>query len=909
MIVVIITSFAANSSLTAEISAGQTGTPSVTSAENLLKRVVPSLIDKIRFEEISAEEGLDVFELQSAKETIVIRGNNGVSMASGLNWYLKHYCHCQITYRTRQLNLPDDIPLIPEKIRIVSPHKYRYYFNYCCFSYTLAFWDWSDWERMIDLMALYGINAPLSVTGQEGVWRNVARRVGLSEEQLQKFFVGAGYLPFGWMGCIDEWAGPLPKEWIDEHIDLQQKILARERELGMTPILQGFTGHAPEALQAVKPDLQMVKLTPWCNFPPTWFIDPVDPYFVEFGKIFIEEQTKLYGTDHLYASDTFIEMPPSDDDPAFLRKMGASIYESMRSADSDAIWVLQGWIFVNAPQFWQQPQREAFLRSVPQDKLLLLDLFCEVDPAWSKTEAFCGQPWVWCILQNFGGTVSLHGAIDVMANDLRKALQQRGKESGKLSGIGYIMEGLGYNPLIDEFQADMIWRETIPDTSEWIEGFVKRRYGQDNALAQEAWKLLHQDVYQLSGRSNFPLTGRPGFSFPLGGNAGLFIRLCKLESGLISAWEKLLEVADDFGTLDTYRFDLVNISRETLSSLTTLYYMQMIDAFQKKDRAALKAAADRMNELILDIDRLLGTHDAYLLGPWLERSKAWGRMEEQKKLYEWNARYIITLWAPEETWIHDFSYDMLDNYAIRQWAGILSDYILPRWQTFYRQLDLSLETGKPYNAPQVDRLILKQQEEWTHKNNLFTTIADESNTVRLSQSLLEKYKTEFINQTELHEYLKEMGEPVKYDPEDYPPVVSLTAGKPATCSDQLPSYPPSRANDGIRNNPNAYWACNADADGMAWWQVDLETLEEVARVVVVCYYGDSRHYGFLVEGSQDGQNWTILADKRYNFRRSTIDGYECRFEPQKIRYLRITQTSNSANIGRHLVEVMAFGKK
>ena len=718
----------------------------VRSAENLLKRVVPSLAAKIRFEEISSNDGLDVFELQSRNGILYIRGNNGISMASGLNWYLKHYCNCQITYRTRQLNLPDILPTIPEKVRIVSPHKYRYYFNYCCFSYTLAYWEWNDWEWMIDLMALYGVNAPLSVTGQEGVWRNVAKRVGLSKEDLGAFFVGPGYLPFGWMGCIDGWAGPLPDEWIDEHIVLQQKILAREREFGMTPILQGFTGHAPEKLQSVKPGLEMVKLTPWINFPSTWFINPVDPYFIEFGKIFVEEQTKLYGTSHLYASDTFIEMPPSDNDPEFLRSMGQAIFESMRQADVDAIWVLQGWIFIEAPEFWHQPQREAFLRSVPQDKLLLLDLYCESNPAWSKTDAFCGQPWVWCIIQNFGGAVSFHGAIDRMANDLSKAIQQRSRESGKLSGIGYIMEGLGYNPLIDEFQSDMAWRETIPNTSEWIEGFVKRRYGKDSAAAQEAWKLLYRNVYQNIRRTDFPLTQRPSLSLDVSRLTSHSLYASRLEYDLIPAWEKLLKASDEFGGLDTYRFDLVNISREALASLTSLYYMQIADSFRKKDRTALKTAAGRMEELILDIDRLLGTHDAFLLGHWLERAKAWGRTDEQRKLYEWNAREMITLWGPEYS--GDDYVAIVDNYSVRQWAGVLSDYILPRWQTFYRQLDLSLETGEPFDANKTDHFILRQQQEWTYKTNRFTTIADKDNTVQLSQSLLEKYKPEFFHQTD-----------------------------------------------------------------------------------------------------------------------------------------------------------------
>jgi len=66
-----------------------------------------------------------------------------------------------------------------------------------------------------------------------------------------------------------------------------------------------------------------------------------------------------------------------------------------------------------------------------------------------------------------------------MARDLSAALEQRGKASGKLSGIGFIMEGIGWNPVVDEFQSDMIWRDQTPEVEEWIEEFVRRRYGAD----------------------------------------------------------------------------------------------------------------------------------------------------------------------------------------------------------------------------------------------------------------------------------------------------------------------------------------------------------------------------------------------------------------------------------------------
>jgi len=56
----------------------------------------------------------------------------------------------------------------------------------------------------------------------------------------------------------------------------------------------------------------------------------------------------------------------------------------------------------------------------------------------------------------------------------------------------------------------------------------------------------------------------------------------------------------------------------------------------------------------------------------------------------------------------------------------------------------------------------------------------------------------------------------------------------------------------------------------------------------------------------DGETWDLAADRRDNREPSTADGYTCRIPPRPVRYLRITQPHNSANTGRHLVEVMAF---
>jgi len=864
----------------------------ITAAEGLLARTVPELVGKVVFTEIPAEGGKDVFELQTKDGRIIVSGNNGVSMASGLHWYLKHYCRCQISLRASQLKLPIPLPQITERVRIVSPYKYRYYFNYCAFSYTLAWWHWNDWERMIDLMALYGINAPLSVTGQEGVWRNAGKRLGLSEEQMQDFYVGPGYLPFGWMGCIDRWAGPLSNSWIDDHVELQKKILKRERELGMTPILQGFTGHAPRKLQEVNPDLKLVKLSPWVGFEPTYFIDPTDPNFIEVGKVFLEEQTKLFGTDHLYASDSFIEMPPTNNDPEFLRNMGRSIYESMRVVDDKAIWVLQSWPFcVHNIKFWQPPQAEAFFRSVPQGRLLVVDLYCEVKPGWSMFDgAFYGQPWVWCILQNFGGQVSLHGGIDIMADDLRKAIEQKGKEAGNMVGIGYIMEGLCYNPIIDEFQSDMVWRSSVPDTGEWRSDFVKRWYGTNSPKTQAVWERLHQTAYQQRSQEN-----RQG--------GGLLIRrpvptlgVRGLDKTFVPIWKELLDCADEVGNERTYQYDVTNITRHTLGKLAPLYSTEIIVAYRNKDREALKKAAEKLEGLFNDIDRQLATDSEFLLGTWLENAKRWGHTEEEKRHYEWNARRIITLWASE---------GRLDDYAAKQWAGMMRGYYRQRWKRFCESLDQALVEGKAWNAKQFNDDLLKWQNEWGNERTVFPMKPSGENPVHVAKTLYEKYAGEFDREFPLPNLISSGGELIS--PKDYPYIKSLTTGKPATASDTISRYPAHLANDGKRNNPDSFWACDVTGKTESpWWQVDLEGPTEVSRVVVVCYYADPRYYGFLLEGSLDGQNWTTLADFRENKELSKIDGYDCRFDKQTIRYIRVTQTHCSANTGRHLVEVMAF---
>jgi alpha-N-acetylglucosaminidase len=150
-------------------------------------------------------------------------------------------------------------------------------------------------------------------------------------------------------------------------------------------------------------------------------------------------------------------MTPPSGELEYLERLSRAIYHGMIDSDPQAVWVLQGWAFMYQRQFWTQDRIRAFLDAVPHDRMVVLDLFCEARPMWNETEAFCGKPWLWCNIQNFGDTVFLGGPLNTIATDLPAA--RRHPDRGRLVGLGFVNEGLGYNPVVHDLMFEMAWRD------------------------------------------------------------------------------------------------------------------------------------------------------------------------------------------------------------------------------------------------------------------------------------------------------------------------------------------------------------------------------------------------------------------------------------------------------------------
>ena len=649
------------------------------------------------------QDGKDWFAYYTEDGKVVLEGSNGVSVASALNHYLKENCGWHLSWCGKQEVLPQTLPLPTDKVMKVSPYKYRYYLNYCTFNYSMSWWDFDRWQKEIDFMALNGINMPLALTGQNSVWQRVYRKLGFTDEELETFFSGPAYFNWFWMGNLDGWGGPLPQSFMDDHEQLQKKILTAERTLGMTPVLPAFTGHVPPTFEKKFPDAK-VRKTEWVNFPEVSILDPEEELFTEIGKMFIQEQTELYGTDHFYSADTFNENTPPTNDSTYLAQMSAKVYSAMQDVDPDAVWVMQGWLFYHERDFWGEPEIKALLGAIPDDRMIILDLWSERHPVWKRTNAYYGKPWIWCMLHNFGQNINMSGNATSVANDPANALVD--PNAGNMSGIGLTMEGIGQNPMVYALMLENVWRDKPIDNDEFIKSYLTQRYGSCPENAYKAWQIIMASAYENTvnnGGQESIITGRPNFKVNPGGTTNTKAHYHKAD--LIKAWQLLIPCTEELGASDGFRYDLVDVTRQVLADYASILQQNVASMYLSGDLAGFKTTSDEFLGLIDDMDKLLGTRSEFLLGKWLSDARSIGHTQQEKDIYEHNARNQITLWGNKDCRIRD--------YACKHWNGMMSGFYKPRWERFFDTVSAAIRQGVEYDEKSFVEASKEWEWEWT----------------------------------------------------------------------------------------------------------------------------------------------------------------------------------------------------
>ncbi len=652
-------------SFVAFVTYAQNTTNQIHNLNSMVERVVPALSNRVTFVIDDRVDSLDFFTVKTTKRKIKITANSAISCASGFNWVLKYGLNSSVSWCGDALDLPSTMPSIDTTITTRLTHQFNY--NYCTYGYTMLFWDWEQWEREIDFMALSGVTTPLATIGAEIVWINTLSQFGYTKAEALEFITGPAFLPWFLMGNMEGEAGPLPQEWLDKQEQLQTKILERMRLYGMEPMLQGFYGMVPQSLKERYPDAQMLDQGTWNGLTRPLLLAPTDPLFDQMADVWYEQTKKLYGECRFFAGDLFHEGGHSGS--LDVAQCASSVERAMQRNNKNSIWVIQSW--------GGNPTKKLLSGLTPQNTMVV-DICAEYWSRWHEREGFEGYPWVWGHITNWGGNIGSHGRLDAIATQPIRALNDP-VASKSFVGTGAFAEGIEVNPIAFDLASEMRWHSKELDIDKWVDSYAQRRYNTNSQALKDAWSIFHKTIYGTWEHGRRP-------------SESVFCAPPSLKGRKItaSAWsqcqtyydtelfaqgvEQYLSVADNFTHSQTYVYDAVDLVRQFISDKARDAYYNFVDSYKAGDMANFKKYSHEFLDLLKSQDELLSSHPMFYVQRWLDFAKKYSKNHENQKFYEYNARLLIGTWTKERSAVRD--------YGHREWGGMLKDYYLPRWSLY-----------------------------------------------------------------------------------------------------------------------------------------------------------------------------------------------------------------------------------
>lgn len=684
----------------------------------------------------------DYFELSSQNNKILIKGNTGVSICAGLNYYLKYYCKVNISQVGDQIRMPFNIIPISCPIHKETKAKIRYAYNYCTLSYSMAFWGEKEWQTELDWLALNGVNVVLDLTAQEEVWRRFLTKIGYPHNEIKKFIAGPAYYAWFYMANLSGFGGPVHDSWFSDRTKLARINHLKMRKLGIKPVLQGYSGMVPNDICKYNDNADIILQGTWGSFERPTMLRTTSDTFKKYADIFYKAQREVYGDySNYFATDPFHEGGNTGDMKP--REISKEVLTAMLKNNDKAVWIIQSW--------QTNPTSELLcgLDDIPFGKqhALILDLYAEKqpnykdghpgNPAHGYAPEFDNTPWVFCMLNNFGGRLGLHGHLDNLCNWIPEAFNT----CKIIAGIGITPEASFNNPVLYDFLFESIWRNNsdekmLPiDLDLWIQDYAERRYGASSDNAIDAWRILLDTVYKSEfnnlgqGAPESIVNSRPTLVSKPASSWGNAV-ICYDKKELIKAAKLLAKDYDLLKDSMGYKYDLTSVLQQVLSNKAQDVHLEMAEAFNNKDLYAFKQKAKEFLNIADLMDDVLSGNQYYLLGRFVEQAKALARNTDDftKKIYEQNAKTLITTWGA----YNQCEIGGIRDYSNRQWSGLIKDFYKPRWERWINDRIKELE-GKAFE----EKISWFPWEwKWARSNKIYSTDPQKIDLLRYAEMIL-----------------------------------------------------------------------------------------------------------------------------------------------------------------------------
>lgn len=620
------------------------------------------------------ETVLDETVADGTKETFVITASGGKpcikgstlsALTAGIGWYLNHHANINLTWNQPHADLAGaELPVPAGEETHNCDAVYRYYLNYCTYSYSMSTWTWERWQEEIDWMALRGVNMPLQIVGLEEVWRKfLMEDYGYTLDEVSKYVAGPCYMAWFGMNNLEGTGGPNPQWWYERQAQLGKKIGDRMRELGIEPVLPGFCQVPSDFTD--KTGILATGQGSWFAGIRPYLANPGDEKFDECAAKFYARVKEVMGDAKYFSMDPFHEGGAVALDAPTLYKR---LYQVMDDNNPGSKWVIQQWQ-------WNSSQMKA-PANVPVGKLIILDLFADAKPTWSNS-VYGQQDLIYSTIFNFGGRTGYFGRAQAVIDGYWQA--KTSKETVK--GIGAAPEAIEQTPVMYDLLFELPWYDTKPDAKQWFADYSTRRYGAENSSAAEAWDLIRTSALNMQGNGQGPheawMCARPNLDGNMVSSWGVNT-LFYDPNMLTEAAYKLLESGLDG---ENYSFDLTDISRQVLTDYVRKLIPAIKQAHTNGDTERFEMLRDAFLQLILDVDELLNTNSEFMLGNWTERARKMAdempgtTLADRDWLELNNARQLITTWTTTNTNLRDYSY--------RQWGGMMKDFYYERWKKWF----------------------------------------------------------------------------------------------------------------------------------------------------------------------------------------------------------------------------------
>jgi len=660
----------------------------VHAAERVVQRLLPRHAAQFDMASIEPGNSGELCRIFGAGGRIRIEGSTPSALLLGVNWYLKYLAHLQISTNGDQLGSAGALPVPVTSIELETPYAYRYALNENVDGYTTPYWDWPRWEREIDVLALSGINAMLVERGTDLVLYRTFRDIGYSDREIRAWITQPAHQNWQLMGNLCCFNGPISLELLQKRAASAQRIIARLRELGITPVMPGFYGIVPNDFHRRFPGAHVIAQGEWAGFTRPDWLDPRDPMFARLARTFYRHQHELFGDSSIYDMEVFQEGGDSGSVP--VPEAARAVQGALWAAHPGASWMMLAW---------QGNPRPDLLAGVDRQHLLIIDIDHDAVPRDDRQRDFQGAPFLFGGIWEFGGRTTLGANL----GNITERLQRLGRSNANMAGTALFTEGADTNPFAFDLFTEMAWRAAPLDMSSWIASYVQRRYGVADPDAIRAWQVLVHTAYDIR------VDGVVFNSERDAPQESLFAARPSLTANRASNWSPeamrydaaafkgalpaLLRAAPQ---LRNQSYDLVDVARQTLANESRVLLPQIKDAYDSRDRRQFASLTNRWLRLMELQDELLATDRAFLVGSWLAYVAPWASTPAELARLNYDARSILTTWGDRKA--SDVAH--LHDYGNKDWAGLTRDYYRVRWATYFRSLAEELRSGRP--APPID---------------------------------------------------------------------------------------------------------------------------------------------------------------------------------------------------------------